>query len=219
MIYEENQMRERIHKLMHREGITQREFAKRIGRIPSNVSLILNGERRIPRNFTNDVLKAFPGIRRDWLVFGEGMMYEHEERKVYDIPTDTRPRLPKNVSCGPLDEYYRGEKRKLCQEKPIISQFSEYDFSIILKNDRMLPAYRPSDELFFKETEIYEWGNDYLIDTKEGPKFKKIFLYKDGDGKEFIRCVSYNKEKYPDFLIPRDKVIGYYKLVGVLRIL
>ena len=219
MIYEENQMRERIHKLMYREGITQREFAKRIGRIPSNVSLILNGERNIPRNFINDVLKAFPEIRRDWLVFGEGMMYEHEENKVYDNPTDTRPRLPKNISCGPLDEYYKGEKRKLCQEKQIITQFSEYDFSIILKNDRMLPTYRPSDELFFKESDIYEWGNDYLLDTKEGPKFKKVYPYKDEDGKEFIKCVSYNKDKYPDFIIPKDMVIGHYRLVGVLRIL
>ena len=219
MIYEENQMRERIHKLMHREGITQREFAKRIGRIPSNVSLILNGERNIPRNFTNDVLKAFPGVRRDWLVFGEGMMYEHEENQSFDMPEDTRPRLPKNISCGPLDVYYKGEKRKMCQEKRIVTQFSEYDFSIILKNDRMLPTYRPGDELFFKESEIYEWGNDYLLDTKEGPKFKKVYPYTDDNGKECIRCVSYNKEKYPDFYIPRDIVIGHYKLVGVLRIL
>lgn len=219
MIYEDNLMRERIHKLIHREGITQREFANRIDRIPSNLSLILTGKRKIPRSLVNEILKAFPDVSRDWLEFGEGPMYEHEKDKAFDFPTDTRPRLPKSISRGPLEDYFRGEKRSLCQEKQIITQFSEYDFSIILKNDRMLPTYRPGDELFFKESTIYEWGNDYLLDTKEGPKFKKVLPYVDEDGKEYFKCVSYNKEKYPDFYITKDFVVGHYKLVGVLRIL
>lgn len=214
MIYEDNLMRERIQKLMHREGITQREFANRIGRIPSNVSLILTGERKIPRTFTNEVLEAFPGVRRDWLVFGDGQMYENEDTNVHDTPSHTRPRLPKSVSRGPLDDYYKGSKRTLCQEKPIITQFSEYDFSIILKNTRMAPKYERGDELFFKYVTLPEWGNDYLIDTKEGPKFKKIF-----DNGATVRCVSYSKEEFPDFEVPKDMIFGFYKLVGVLRIL
>ena len=61
----------------------------------------------------------------------------------------------------------------MCQEKPIITQFVDYDFSLILKNNRMSPKYDRGDELFFRKSEIIEWGNDYLIDTAEGAKFKK----------------------------------------------
>lgn len=214
MIYEDNQIRERVLKLIHREGITQREFADRIGRIPSNVSIILRGERKIPRTFTNEVLNAFPGVRRDWLVFGEGAMYENEDANEQDTPLHTRPRLPKSLTGGMLTDYYEGEKRSLCQEKPIISQFPDYDFTIILKNTRMSPKYDRGDELAFKKSTIIEWGNDYLIDTPEGPKFKKIY-----DNGSTVRCVSYNKEEFPEFEVPKDKIFGFYRCVGALRIM
>ena len=212
MKYEEDRMRERIQKLMHREGISQREFAVRIGRLPANISQILTGERHIPRTFGNEVIKAFQNVNRDWLIFGDGPMYKDDP--VIEINKDTRPRLPKSGSGGHLEDYYMGEKRSLCQEKPIITQFSDYDFSLIVKNSRMSPKYERGDELFFKKSTIIEWGNDYLVDTSEGPKFKRIF-----DEGDKIRCVSYNHAEYPDFEIPKDLIFGYYRLVGALRIL
>lgn len=214
MIYEEEQMRQRINTLIHRLGMNQREFAKKIGRLPSNISLILSGDRHIPRALGNEIINAFPNVRRDWLLFGEGDMYEGEASTEYKIPVDTRPRLPKAMSDGHLEDYYMGSKRIKCQEKPIITQFADYDFSLILKNNRMSPKYERGDELFFKKSTIVEWGNDYLIDTSEGAKFKKILP--DGEG---IRCVSYNKEEFPEFIMPKNMIFGYYRLVGVLRIL
>lgn len=214
MIYEEEQMRQRIANLIHRLGITQREFANRIGRQPANLSQILNGERHIPRTLANEIIKAFEKVRKDWLVFGEGAMYEEDNKTEYKSPTDTRPRLPKSMSDGHLEDYYMGAKRAKCQEKPIITQFSDYDFSLILKNNRMSPKYERGDELFFKKSTIVEWGNDYLIDTSEGAKFKKILPDEEG-----IRCVSYNKEEFPEFIMPKNMIFGYYRLVGVLRIL
>ena len=210
--YEENQMRERVLNLIHSEKVTQRAFAIAIGRQPNNVYQVLTGERHFPRGFCSDILKAYPKVNRDWLVFGDGTMYGEEEN--VNVPTETRPRLPKSGSGGHLEDYYKGEKRVLCQEKPIITQFSEYDFSLIVKNNRMSPKYERGDELFFKKSTIIEWGNDYLLDTPEGSKFKKIF-----DDGNSVRCVSYNKEEYPEFSIPKNMILGYYRLVGVIRIL
>ena len=214
MIYEEEQMRQRITSLIHREGLTQREFANKIGRLPANLSQILNGDRHIPRSLAADIVKAFPKVRKDWLVFGEGEMYEGELTESFRDILDTRPRLPKSMSAGHLEDYYMGSKRAECQEKPIITQFSDYDFSLILKNNRMSPKYERGDELFFKKSTIIEWGNDYLLDTSEGAKFKKILPDEEG-----IKCVSYNKEEFPEFFVPKSMIFGYYRLVGVLRIL
>lgn len=214
MVHDENLMRERIQKLIHREGITQRELANKLSRQPSNVSQILSGERHIPRGLVAELTKAFPRLNRDWILFGEGGMYNGEEEIVIQTPSDTRPRLPRTLSEGHISDYFEGYKRQLCQEKPIITQFPDYDFSLFLKTDRMAPNYRRGDELFFKKTSIIEWGGDYLIDTQEGPKFKTIYQEKDS-----IRCMSYNKERYPDFCIPRNLVYGFYKCVGTLRIL
>lgn len=200
--------------LMHREGLSQRELADRIGKRPAHLSQILTGQRKVPRSLTNDILNAFPNLNRNWVVFGEGAMYDGEEEltKVFDHVT--RPRLPKAMNCGHISDYYDGDKRYLCQEHEIIKQFSDYDFSLILKNTRMTPKYERGDELFFKKVTIIEWGNDYLLDTAEGPKFKKV--YDDGD---CVRCVSYNAKEFPEFCIPKNMIFGYYKLIGVLRIL
>lgn len=214
MVYEDDQARERVQKLIHREGLSQSEFAGKIGRLQSNVSQILKGTRQIPRGFFTDIIQAFPDLRKDWLLFGEGRMYESQEEPEHKHPNDTRPRLPKYVAEGHLDDYYKGEKRSLCQERNVVQQFPDYEFTIIMKNNRMSPKYERGDELAFKKATIIEWGNDYLLDTFEGPKFKRIF-----DEGDSIRCVSYNREEYPDFLIPKDKIYGYYKCVGVLRIL
>lgn len=206
-------MRERIQNLIHREKLSQRAFAIKIGRQVSNVYQTLSGERGFPKGFLSDVMTAFPKINKDWLLFGEGAMYEDDEPK--KAPVDTRPRLPKSLSGGHLYDYYEGDKRELCQEKQIITQFSDYDFTLILKNNRMSPKYDRGDEIAFKKASIIEWGNDYLLDTDDGPKFKKIY----DAGSDGVRCVSYNKDEYPDFLVPKSLIFGYYRCVGVLRIL
>ena len=212
-LYEENQLRERILNLIHQENISQREFAIKINRKPQNIHQVLTGERHFPRGFCSDIIKAFPGVNKDWLYFGDGTMYGGSDKAI-EKPLDTRPRLPKSMSGGRLTDYYNGDKRELCQEKPIITQFSDYDFSLIAKNNRMSPKYDRGDELFFKKVNIIEWGNDILIDTVDGPKFKK--LYDEGNS---VRCVSYNKDEFPEFEVPKNLIFGYYKCVGVLRIL
>ena len=214
MKYDEDRIRERIQKLIHLENLTQREFANKLGRQPSNISQILNNERGVPRGLIGDILAAFPKLQKEWLVFGDGKMYEGNDNEIIEFPLNTRPRLPKNEAGGHLEDYFNGSKRALCQEKQIISQFSDYDFSIILKNSRMSPKYNQGDELFFKKSTIIEWGNDYLLDTAEGAKFKRIY-----DEGNKVRCVSYNKEEYPEFEVPKELIFGYYRLVGMIRIL
>jgi len=213
MEYHDNLLRERLLKLIHEEDISQRAFALAINRNPANTYQVLTGKRNFPRGFIEDVHKAFPRVNKDWLYFGEGEIYGGEKEKEY-VPTDTKPRLPRTMTDGHLTDYFEGAKRSLCQEKPIVTQFPNYDFSAFLKTDRMAPYYRRGDELFFKKTSIIEWGNCYLLDTAEGPKFKRVYEDKDG-----IRCVSYNREEYPDFVIPRILINGFYKCVGFLRIL
>lgn len=213
MVYEESLMLERIHQLIHRLGVSPRAFSTSIGKQPSNIYKILSGERGIPKGFSSAILKAYPDVNKDWLMFGEGVMFANDEPRV-EKQFDTRPRLPKALSGGHLEDYYKGSKRDLCQEKPIITQFPEYDFTLILKNNRMSPKYDRGDEIAFKKSTIIEWGNDYLLDTEEGPKFKKI--YDDGDK---VKCVSYNKEEYPEFYVPKSLIFGYYRCVGGLRVL
>lgn len=219
--------RERIKRLIETEGLSQRAFADKVGVNSTNLNQILLGNRKVPNSLPAKISHAFPEIRIDWLLYGEGEMYAQDQlladtqalQKHMDL-LPTKPRLPKFMSGYGLEQYYNGKKRVLCQERPVIAQFSDYDFSLILKNNRMSPKYERGDELFFKLAKFPEWGNDFLLDTEDGAKFKRIYQAKDPKtGEDCIRCVSYNKEDFPDFLIPEKYVHNYYRCVGVLRIL
>ena len=218
MTYEDEQIRERISRIIHRENLTQLQFADKIGRRQPNVSDMIRGRVKISRLFISDILNAFPGLRKEWLVDGEGAMYEGDTESI-QLPLNTRPRLPRNMSEGHLQDYFEGSKRCKCEELPIDTRMPDYDFSLFLKTDRMSPNYRRGDELFFKKTAIKEWGGCYLLDTSEGPKFKKVYEDIDDKGNPVYRCVAYDKAQYPDFIIPKDMVYGFYKCVGSLRVL
>ena len=232
----ESKVRERIDKLIKIEGLSQTEFANKIGVNSANLNQVLLGKRHVQKNLPTKITESFPEVRIEWLLYGEGEMYKKDQNlaektavREHMAKLPTRPRLPKFMSEGHIEQYYgEGKKRILCQEKPVIAQFSDYDFSLVMKNNRMSPKYERGDELFFKKALFPEWGNDFLLDTDDGPKFKRIyqtFAPDDEEGSdqdkliEYVRCVSYNKEEFPDFLIKRKYVHEFYRCVGVLRIL
>jgi phage repressor protein C with HTH and peptisase S24 domain len=86
------------------------------------------------------------------------------------------------------------------------------EFSVKISDDSMRPKIESGDLVTFKRVNrVIEWGNVYLIDTKDGAFLKRI--YDDGDS---LRCVSYNSE-YPDFKVPKIDINGIYRVVGLLR--
>lgn len=226
-ILQDEERRKRIGRLIEMEGLSQRKFALKIGENYGNFNKIMLGARKVPNSLPAKIAEVFTEVRLNWLLYGEGEMYKGDQhlaeaqalkRHMDQLPT--RPRLPKSMSEGHIEQYYgNGKKRVLCQEEPIVTQFSDYDFSLIMKNNRMSPKYERGDEIFFKKASFPEWGNDFLLDTDDGPKFKRIFEATNKKGEECVRCASYNSEEFPDFLIKRDLVHEYYRCVGVLRIL
>ena len=227
----ENSLRDRIERIIQIEGIAQRTFASKVGINQSNLSQIMLGNRAVPKNLPSKIANAFPEIRIDWILNGEGEMYIKDQHladktalRNHMSMLPTRPRLPKYMSEGHVEDYYKGKKRVLCTERPIIYNLVDYDFSLILKNNRMSPKYERGDEIFFKETNIIkddldpEWGEEFLLDTESGLRFKRIYPAVDKKGEDCIRCVAYNREEYPDFLVPRKSIHGIYRCVGSLRI-
>lgn len=223
--------RERIKRLIETEGLSQKAFAEKVGVNPTNLNQIMLGNRAVTKSLPPKISAAFPEVRLEWILYGEGEMYVKDQHLVdkrslreHMSMLPTKPRLPKNVSEGHVEDYYKGKKRELCTERPIIYNLVDYDFSLILKSNRMSPKYERGDELFFKETNIVkddldpEWGEEFLLDTENGLRFKRIYPATDKHGRECIRCVSYNKEEYPDFLVLRKSVYGIYRFVGSLRI-
>ena len=222
----DSDIRNRIGKLILTEGLSQRAFAEKLGMNPTNLNQVMLGNRPVQKKLPAKIVSIFPEVRIDWLMYGDGEMYKEDQHladaramKEHMDRLPTRPRLPKSVAERDLSQYYNGKKRELCQEKPIVTQFPDYDFSLIMKNNRMSPKYERGDELFFKLAKFPEWGNEFLLDTDDGPKFKRIYQGVDEEGDPCVRCVSYNRDEFPDFTIKTKYIENYYRCVGVLRIL
>lgn len=207
----------RFEYLMDVEGMSKKAFTEHIGFHYSNFNEIMNGTRKIPKSLTKKICAAFPDLRPQWLFLGDGEMYVSEQEaanaeKMQGL-CQTRPRVPISV-C--LTEPKEDLDLSQFEQVPMLRGVPDYDVTCYAIGDAMVPRYEPNDEVALKEVElneIYEWGKDYVLLTEVGVFFRKIF-----DAGEFIRCVAYNNEAYPEFNLPKSKIRRYFKVVGMLRL-
>ncbi|MBR1402024.1 MAG: helix-turn-helix transcriptional regulator [Prevotella sp.] len=199
-------------------------FAKRVGIDPGNFSKKINGIQTWTIFDVNKICNN-TNVSRYWLTDGEGKMLKAPgdtdpndfKHKMAKLPSDfdeiTKPRLPVNATAGHLTEFIDGVMAYQCEQMPIIRRFPDYDFTMYIRGNSMEPKYEGGDEIALKKATIIEWGKDYVLDTEDGPIFKKI--YEEGDN---IRCVSYNHNEYPDFFVPKTSIRNYYRFVGLVRV-
>lgn len=221
LVMGEDGMRDRIRKIMQMEGLSNKELAEKVDVLPQNLSQALSGSRSIPSRTLTNICEAFPEIRKEWLLWGDGEMYKVEQQAVnterlLDEATkvNTKPRLPITAAAGVLSDYLGGVLAHECEEMPVIRSIPDYDFTMLVKGNSMEPKYEGGDEIALKKVNsIIEPGKTYVLSTRDGAVLKR--LYPDDKG---VRCVSYNNEEYPDFYVSGDDVLGVYRVVGLIRI-
>lgn len=69
-------MKERIRLIQEQLGLSQIEFANKLGISPASLSSIYTGRTNPTNNHVMAIHKAFPQINVNWLMFGEGDMTE-----------------------------------------------------------------------------------------------------------------------------------------------
>ena len=68
-------MKDRIYQVMSRAGLSQKEFANRLGLAQASISGIFTGRSNPTNNHVQAIHRAFPEVSVEWLMFGEGDMY------------------------------------------------------------------------------------------------------------------------------------------------
>lgn len=69
-------MLKRIELILQTQNLTVSQFADRIGVQRSALSHVLGGRNNPSLDFVTKILRTFPEIRSQWLLFGEGKMYD-----------------------------------------------------------------------------------------------------------------------------------------------
>lgn len=67
-------MKDRIQQIMQKEGLTNAEFAEKIGVSTSSLSHIFSGRNNPSLDVVMRIHKACPYVNLDWLLYGEGQM-------------------------------------------------------------------------------------------------------------------------------------------------
>lgn len=100
-------MRERILKIMEREGLTPSKFAETIGIQRSAMSHIISGRNNASLDVLLKILERFTYVDSDWLLFGKGEMTRNQPSTQPDLFTNT-PVIQPEVQ--PQPEYRREMK-------------------------------------------------------------------------------------------------------------
>lgn len=64
-------MKDRIMQIMQDNGLTNAEFAQKLGVSPASLSHIFSGRNRPSLDVIMHIFRAYPDIRSQWLLFGE----------------------------------------------------------------------------------------------------------------------------------------------------
>lgn len=78
-------MKDRLLQLLDLEHLTPSKFADLIGVQRSSVSHILSERNKPSFDFLQKTLKTFPGLNAEWLMLGEGPIYEQMGREGSDL--------------------------------------------------------------------------------------------------------------------------------------
>jgi len=76
-------MKDRIRQLMIDQHMTQQSFADMLGISPASLSGIFTGRTNPTLNHVDAIRKKFPNINLDWLLYGQGSMFQGEPNMMF----------------------------------------------------------------------------------------------------------------------------------------
>ena len=218
-------IKERIKQFADSKGIPIYKFESTAGLSNGYVNGIRKG---IGSEKLSDILRAFPELNRNWLLFGEGEMLRTGAPAEASVSEDTPPPqlIPappgKGLPLIPLPAMV-GFLKGAADIDPneiewyFVPAFRDCQFLIRVKGESMSPRYLSGDIVACREVQdtgtFFQWGKTYVLDTDQGVVIKRV---RPSEKENHILCVSDNPE-YDPFDVP---IAGIYHLAivrGLIR--
>ena len=84
-------MKDRILEFLKAENKSSAVFAEEIGVQPSSISHILSGRNNPSLDFILKMLKRYPYLSTDWILFGKGTIYSDPDQQSLFNSAETAP--------------------------------------------------------------------------------------------------------------------------------
>ena len=163
----DNNVKNRIQKLMETEQMTPDSFAKAIQVNPSAISHILNDRNKPSMDILTKILTNFHSLNSEWLIMGSGEMYKSD--KQIDRPTS-------------ITTLFDAENDSTRKEQP---QMAEPTYSYPPKQEvaeEDPPEYKRLSPTFFEKEIIKE----IMVKAPEKKIQRIIVYYTDNTFEEFL---------------------------------
>lgn len=85
-------MNTRLKQFIAAENITQAQFADNINVVRASVSHILAGRNKPGYDFISGLMRYYPNLNIEWLMFGKGKMYKDQASE--PVQTQSEPASP-----------------------------------------------------------------------------------------------------------------------------
>lgn len=226
-------IKERILTFLEKKGIKKVDFFESTGINASNFKGV-NLKSAPGGDILVKILSTHPELSADWLMTGNGEMLKEMTsmqnistgvgRELHGNNTDdatrldflksTRPRIPLNATAGYLSVIAEAAKESDCERIPIITCLPEYDFTIRVSGESMIPEYMSGDEIACRmllDWSEIQWGQAHILDTSEGVILKNIY-----NGGDEVMCRSINPG-FKDYLLPKSDILHIARVVGLIR--
>lgn len=200
------------------KGLTMTDVAARLGCSQQAVSNQLSG-RKMGQNVARKWAEAF-GFDLVYLMTGEGSLFAKGEQPAIQSVSnepDTVPLIPIFAQAGSLAGWSEGIEEAKCER--VISPVKDIDMAVHVYGESMYPDIPNGSVVYVRRVSgrIIDWGRAYILDTVDGPVLKYLTP---GADEEHIRCQSANHDpKFAPFDVPKEDILGMYKVVMCMRMM
>ena len=214
---------QKIKEYFSEMGMSQQDVAKALDVQQAAVSNQLNG-RPFGKNAAAKWSRTF-GFRLNWLLTGEGPMFDtqdmpHTDGMYEDHPElrheDDIPVIPARIFRAPeINTYEYVMNSSSVDRLPPVPHFQKHDMFALCPGDAMAPricrGYLMALRRMPMDSTIIN-GEIYVVDTISNGMFLRKIV-DNGNGLTFI---AENQTEFPDFELPYSDVINIFRVVGVL---
>jgi phage repressor protein C with HTH and peptisase S24 domain len=236
MVNKISTIKERVVSLIEHEKVAKEVFFKKIGVTSAN----FRGKAKdTPLNSTTiaNIFAEIPSISLEWLLTGDGEMYKNDgnfekqqasslahhksaiRNKGISIEQNEDYRLVPLINIDTIDKNISTYVSQNNPKKIPFLSASETDICFTIQGSNMLPTYQPGSIALAREIENWKdyfgYGEVYCILLKDGRKILKEVRRYDENPKEYVLCVSHNKNVAAEEL-PRSMISRVWKIIQVL---
>lgn len=206
---------EDVKKILMANGLTQQAVAEMIGVSRANLNGML-GKDDIRTGLLESISKA-TGIPMSAFFQGPHGAIDFTQKVVEENDPDTVPLLPIFAQAGSLTGWSEGIEEAKCER--VISPVKDIDMAVHVYGESMYPDIPNGSVVYVRRVSgrIIDWGRAYILDTVDGPVLKYLTP---GADEEHIRCQSANHDpKFAPFDVPKEDILGMYKVVMCMRMM